>query len=517
MGAARPHQGECTTVMYSNRAKKLDREWRRLAIMTIVTGMAVGLAGCGSGGGSAPSAGERSDPPGGTGTVKVKVTDVFGDPVAGASVSWIGRATTVELRSGSDGVVQFDDVPAGSAGLCASQPVRGNDGCGNIIVEADRVLDLSRKLEPRTAPVAAVLSATVNPGGISVDGRYLDVTIRVAVTDPPAGSSWFDDGASTSYRTVVADCIARTGDELAQLGPRCIRAAEGSDISYSFAGLNDLGVVEAIQGEPRRWAVGLLIDQSDAGLSPDWAPNEPRLFASKVFADALLPDTRLALAAFASDDPSGSLSRLPQLPVTFFPVESPEFVTSRPEAFEVLQDLSDLVGGGAPLYDAIIAGVDFMATQAPADLQRALVILADGSDSTCGTPAQCAEQRRVIVRHAREAGVQLFLVGDCFDSTWNYCQDFRARDPLRLLALEGRIPLVVGPEYRTFTAPLGLARQWLSGSMLVQDISVRLTSDTPGAFAPGAVVTGDLAGANPSQCPFGCWIYVLPFSVQVPD
>lgn len=532
MGAARPHQGEGTTVMYSIRTTKLDRQGRRLAIMAVVTWMAAGLAGCGSGGGSAPSAGEPSDPPGGTGaagtgTVRAKVTDVFGDPVAGASVSWLGSASTVTLRSGSDGAVQFENVPGGRARVCADHPVRGHT-CGapdSITVEKGKVLELSRQLEPGTSPVAAVLAATVNPGGISADGRSLDVTIRVAVTNARVGSSWFDDGSLTTYRTVVADCTARTGDELAQLGPRCIRAADGSDISYSFGGLKDLGIVEAIQGEPQPWAVGLLIDQSDAGLSPDLAPNEQRLFASKLFADALLPDTRLALAAFASDDPSGSLSKLPQQPVTFFPVEAPGFVTSRPEAFDVLQDLSGLVGGGAPLYDAIVAGVEFMATHTPSDLRRGLVIVSHGSDSTCGTPARCTEQRRKIVAAARAADVQLFLVGVDGDYLCNAVTEgvcdyvVGAQEPLILLAIEGGIPLVV--DNSTFggriNSSLDLVRQWLSGAMLVQNVSVRLTTDTHGAFAPGVVVTGRMGGVNPELCPLDCLQFSLPFNVTVPN
>jgi hypothetical protein len=62
-----------------------------------------------------------------------------------------------------------------------------------------------------------------------------------------------------------------------------------------------------------------------------------------------------------------------------------------------------------------------------------------------------------------------------------------------------------------------LARQWLSGEMMVQDLSVRLTSETAGAFAPGATVMGKLTGANASQCPMGCQVHELIFSVEIPE
>jgi hypothetical protein len=517
-----------------SEVRAVRRSWIVWAGALVAT---IGLSACGGGGGSAPSSGGPpssggnppaggSPPPGGTGgagtgTIRVKVTDVFGDAVAGAQVSWLGNTRTVTLQTGPDGRVQFDDVPTGAARVCADYRTRGHT-CGapdSVNVERGMLLELSRQLQPYGDPVAAVLSTTVDSGGVSGDGRSLDVTLRVAVTEAQPGRSWFDNGVATYSGVEVLNCPARAGDELVELGPRCIQGTDGSDRSYSFGQVVDLGMVREIERPALPSAVGLLIDQSDAGLSPDLAPNDSRLFAAKVFADALLPDTRLALAGFASDEPSGSSSRLPQRPVTFFPVESPGFLTSRSQAFEVLHDLSGLVGGGAPLYDAVAAALDFMAARTPHDLQRALVVLADGADSTCGTPARCAERRRGIARQARDAGIRIFFVavdveGDCQDPTWNHCIEFRARDHMRLLAREAGSPLAVGPG--SFHSPLVLARQWLSGPMMVQDIRVRLTSDTPGAFAPGAVVMGELSGVNPSQCPMDCWVHLLPFRVEIP-
>lgn len=388
---------------------------------------------------------------------------------------------------------------------------------------------------PTTPPTASApagstgsAGAGVDPGGVRADGRSLDVTIRVAVPADVPGGSYF--GEDSLYGLVAEDCAARDGDELTQLGPRCIQSADGRDISYSFGGINDRGVLKATDRAPHPTAVGLLIEQGDAGLSSTWMPNEPRLFSAKLFTDGLLPDTRVALAAFASDEASGSASSLPQRPVTFFPVQSPGFSTSKSEAFAVLQNLSSLVGGGAPLYEAVAAGIDFMAANVPDGTRRVLVVLADGSDSTCGTPARCAEFRRDIVARARASAVELFLVGARGDAPVDLEEKYGsqgfylAKVPLSDLAVEGGYPLAVGvsrnqfslAETADFNSPLELVRHWLAASEKVQDVRVRLTSGVDGAFAPGAVVKGQLLGQNPNECPWYCYTYVLPFRVEIP-
>ncbi len=95
-----------------------------------------------------------------------------------------------------------------------------------------------------------------------------------------------------------------------------------------------------------------------------------------------------------------------------------------------------------------------------------------------------------------------------FEDCANYPSD---TDSALLLAREGGFPIAVGS-----ATGLELARQWLSGSMTVQDIRLRLTSDSEGAFAPGATVMGALTGANASECPMGCQVRSLSFTVEVP-
>ena len=495
--------------------------------MTWAAGLAVwvSLSGCGGAGADpaagGPSSGGSGSP--GTGSVRVVVIDGFGDVVPGATVN-VGP---YQKTADANGEAQFDGVAAVKVSVCALDPVRGK-GCSDVTVQKDRVIEVARWLEVEQMPTVAVLQATVDPGGVSADGRSLDLTVRVAVTGGRRGWSWFADWNGGAFATF---CDARTGAELADLGPRCIAGADGSDISFYGERRGESGVVRDIDGMPQSTAVGLLIDQSlAADLSPAWT-NEPRLFAAKLFADSLLPDVPLVLAAFASDLAMGNASLLPWRPVTFFPVESPGFVRSQPEAFKTLDELAGMVGGGAPLYEAITAGIEFMASQAPAGSQPVLVVLADGTDSNCGTAAQCAQWRRTVVQRAQQAGVRLFLVGNdsdthCGREPWDsedryYCETaIAAEAPLWELSSLGGIPLVVGsgPGYTgSLHSQLEIVKQWLSGSMQVQDIGVRLVSDVEGAFAPGAIVTGGLWGVNESFCPWDCMYHALPFRVQVPQ
>ena len=468
-----------------------------LAVCLLVAG------GCGGGGGGNGGSDGR------TASVRVYVTDYFGQPVGGATVDLCGKARCYGLADSDDeGNAAFENVPAGPARLCAFYPARGGGGCEDVTISAGGTVTLDHQLQlnPYDPPNAAVLGARVDENGLSPDGRTLDIVIRVAVTDPPRAGSWFN-----ADPVRIDDCVARAGQELVDAGPRCIRAADGSDGSYSSSWLTRLPVTQTIRQSAPPATVALLLDQSAAFFDYEEGKREARLFTAKLFADRMLPDTALLLAAFAGDDPAGGLvSLLPKSPVTFLPANNPGPFLSKAETFAELDGLAGLGGGVAPLYAAILSSIDFVASHALPGHRRMLVVMANGRDDACAAPAQCAALRAEIAARAREKDVELVLHG--------YSYGYGAGDPgyeaLRALAVDASAPLIVG-SYVSYKS-LDLVQDLVEGEVAVEDLHFRLTSDVPGAFHPGATVVGELHGSTASNCPFDCTDYSFPFAVQVP-
>ena len=89
----------------------------------------------------------------------------------------------------------------------------------------------------------------------------------------------------------------------------------------------------------------VLVDQSATMRAID--PLDQRLFAVKYFLMRAPASSRVALAAFGSDDAtSGELSPLPREPVTIFPVDQPAFTTSGTNLFPSVDSLEVLEGAG---------------------------------------------------------------------------------------------------------------------------------------------------------------------------
>jgi hypothetical protein len=490
--------------------------------------VAIGMAGCGGGvaapaaapppGAPPPSGGDPGTGGGGTpgtATILVKVTDYFGEPVSGATVTWMGQWPNVERISDDEGVARFDGIQSGTSRLCAHHRVRGH-ACGPqdpVTVPAGSTVELIRQLKPCCSPpTAAVLETSIDPGGLSSDGRTLDITIRVGVTRPPRSGSWFD---APLYPTVVVDCVARDGLELAEMGPRCIRGPDGSDSSYTFDRLIEFPTPRTLAQPAWPATVGLLFDQSAPMDDFEQQSFESRLYAAKIFADQVLPETGLLLAGFASDDPAGNqVSPLYQKPVMFLPAENPGLFFSRPEAYEQLDGLMGLSGGIAPLYEAILSSIDFVADHAVVGARRVLVVMAGGRDDACGTPAQCAALRAAVAARARQGDVELWLVGPYYTPFDPYIGPPGTVTSMGTLAVDAAAPLIgYGSDLHE---ALDLVRQLLGESIHVEDIRVRLSSDEAGAFHSGVVVAGELRGSNPSNCPWYCFPYAFPFSVRVP-
>jgi hypothetical protein len=445
--------------------------------------LAAGVPGCGGGGSgggvTGSSAAGNPRPAGPTGTVVVTVTDVLGAPVPDASVyvssaSWSGKA-----QSDANGQARFTGVPTGrvTASSSSDSPVDSIGRSPEVDLVADAEVDVAVVVSPvpnRDGGPGGIGAARVD--AVSSDGRLLDFSLPVF--------DWGGVGSAT-----ISSCTPDPATETAD----CVIGPAGFDAPYSVQSLQPTLIPG---GEPAAFSAALLVDQSQYLAADD--PWDYRFFDLKYFLVSKAPADRVLLAAFASDDvASGTLSQLPQKPVTLFPVENPAFTTASNGLFPTIDSLGSLEGGSAPLYAAIDAMLDYVAANTSAEERRALVVLTDGVDDTCGAPAQCDDARDRVADKSRAVAVPLAIVVVSGDLDG-------ARMMARLAARSGGV--VLWTFYMSDLGPVfGRLPGVINGSEATYEQRFRIESTTDGAFQSGRTVTGSMN-----------WGYdALPFAVQI--
>jgi hypothetical protein len=298
----------------------------------------------------------------------------------------------------------------------------------------------------------------------------------------------------------------------------CVTGSDGYTAAYS--GLQDGAALAvkrieasgayALVASPH--AAVLLLDQSSGVIVDD--PGDERLFAAKYFLSfgngpqASSGSIQLALAAFAADDPvSGQRSSLPLQPVTVFPADRPGWATEAGGLDASVDSLARLEGGRKPLFAAIERMLDFAAASPPAS-NRAVVVVTDGRDDTCGSPAQCQEARDAVVRKSRASGVAIVTVG------LQNSAGSADRETLALLSQGTTHGGAFWADSPTQLAPiLGALNSYLSDFTDTLEATFRIEASAPGTFAPGRIVHGRV---RLEVCPFGCTYTYVPFAVRIP-
>ncbi len=253
-------------------------------------------------------------------------------------------------------------------------------------------------------------------------------------------------------------------------------------------------------------AAVLLIDQSTNVVVND--PADARLFAAKYFLTLSAASDRTALAAFSSDDPaSGQFSLLPQKPVTVFPVENPRFTADGRSYFATVDQLGALEGGASPLFAAIDRTLDFAAADPQPDA-KALVVVTNGRDDTCGTRSECRGILDALVQKSKATGVAIVTVGlgDAAGTA-----DHEALGLLSQGTANGAA--FWAPNPKQLTMVLGDVHSFLAGSKDILEVAFRIQSPVAGAFASGRTVIGQV---SLEVCPWECTYTVIPFVVRVP-
>ena len=500
--------------MNATSSARIERGTPRVRrFVLIAIGVALGIGGCGGGGGSGgnPSGGSvakggPAEPPAPAafGTVNVSVKDMFGAPVDGAGVTLIitrigdtSPTFSVEKKTDATGTAVFRVVAARvSASAAYDEIVSMSGGTPEVDGPKDTPLDLAITLVATGGNATfGVASASVEPNAVAADGRSLEFSLRL-LTPLDADYNWI----------TMDFCIPDTANDAGGFQPDCIKGPAGFDAAYEAANSGEPLSVATTNASAVPFSAALLVDQSRNIVVND--PTDARLFVMKYFLTTKRATDRVVLAAFASDEPaSGEFSSLPKQPVSIFPVENPQFTTSSSDLFPTIDALDQLEGGVAPLYASIDRMLDFTVKNASISTRRAVVVLTDGRDDTCGTPAQCQTAQEALITKSRATGVAIVTLGLAVPPPGLA----NARALSELAELSGGAALWAdGPR------DLGSLFEGLSGvldgSATITTARFRIESTTDGAFQSGRTVHGT---AHYDRC-WDCATRDIPFAVQIP-
>ena len=482
----------------------MNRIWGLVVWMLVLV-----ITGCSGGNGSD---GDSSNPPppepppptGGM-TLSLTARDAFGTPVPDASI--------VVLVSSGTGFRELEDVTDADGRL--EVPGAFEDAYAIIVTAPelwgasyepshpdDDTIDFAVTLHPLSAftPGVAGLAVTSH----SANGQRLEFNARLYVIEGRDSSG--GDFEQWNFASVnVLPCAPDDSNDGETFTADCVEGAGGQDFGYQGSTLSKVWVDPGPASDPL--SVALLLDQGASLADTDAA--DRRLLAAKYFQTRLGANDQVALAAFATDDlGSGDVALLPSKPVTIYPVDNPSFTTDGSSYFETIDSLASLEGGASPLHAALGELIDFAAISAPANSQKAVVVLASDGATDCVTPADCLAAQDELRERSNSSGVAVVTVGlspasGTFDrrKLGTLAQSetgavFWAQDATQVPTVFGRMPEILGGRH---------------GAL---DVTVRLDSPVAGAFASGNTVVGTLEVV---VCPWDCTELVqVPFALRVP-
>ncbi len=371
-------------------------------------------------------------------------------------------------------------------------------------------LELTIQTAPalQSPPAGGVGGAWVPDGGVSADGRTLELMIDILnVSGSNSTEGWGDDvlieacapNPANDAPTARADCvIGPDGFDAAYAGVGSDKAVEHS--WWSNAGLH-FGSFQAV----------LLVEQSSDFATAD--PADRRLFAAKYFLSQAT-DRGAGLqgalfGAFAADQTSsGRLSALPQKPVTLFPVENPKLVTNGRGYSATVDSLSVLEGGVPALLPAIDRAVDFFAQNAGTG-DRAIVVITSGADETCGTRAECLRRLEAVAAKSNANRVRIVTVGV---ATATGGVDHGMLGLLSQAYAHGGATFWL-TDPNQMAAAMADAYSLLGAYKPFVRARFRIESPTAGAFASGRTVLGRVKFL---ACPWDCEFVTVPFAAKIP-
>lgn len=464
-------------------------------VQLMVTLMLCTACGGGSGGGAPSSV---------TGSARVTVTDILGDPVPAARVELSvldgPSYRQIETFADGDGIARFSNVASrGPVNAYAwdDKQMFGTFGVSEqVMLIANSEIALKVSIEPQSYPLFGVASASVERDGVAENGRSLAFSIGL-----------LNGEENDSMRYHLNPCTPDPENDASAYPADCVAGGTSSvDAPYEVPSPNTPVAQTAVaNGSIGPFAVAVLLDQSSHIAAND--PYDARVFALKYFLTTLGANDRVVLAAFASDDAaSGQLAALPDTPVVIFPVGNPQFSAFNRDLFPTLDSLPTLEGGASPVYAAIDTVLDFTAAHASPDTRRAIVVLTDGDDETCGSRMECAHARQVLIDKSRATGIKIITIGLASPP------GAASREALTAFT-NGGVGMAFWIDNPNLLAGAATSlRSVLDGSTQFLETYFRIESPVEGAFQSGRTVRGTVH----RECDWGDCGGTIYFSVPIP-
>ncbi len=343
---------------------------RRLAVALFVV-FAIGvLPSC-----TTTTAPDASDPPPddpgsnvpAVGTVRGTVRDQFNAPISGVVVHLVQGSLSYgsSAPSSSTGAYEILDAPTGAYLLSAS---KGGFALSQTPVTVTKGV---------TTTMSVTLSALSAPAAATV-------AVRIVSFSPSSMTFELDVAAVNANGTLVNPATASYS----------LSSFTTNGLTVTF---NQVSNTPAVSPAAGPYAAMFMMDQSGSISGTD--PNHSRLNAAKAFMAKVGGSDRVRVGAFAS---GGSLP----FDITLY--GSWNSVGS--SWYSVLDELATKVNGGTPLYKAVAAAINEVATNGGL-ANRAAIIFTDGDDTDGGWTVD------QLVSLATSRGVKLWTVGLQIGST----------------------------------------------------------------------------------------------------
>jgi hypothetical protein len=470
------------------------------------------LASCGGeGDGSTvegPSSASQPATPA-TGQLTVTVTDPDGEPLVDARV----QVENMVLGTDRNGMAIFYRLPAMAAQVSATHALGYREE--RVEIRHDGSTNLAMVIAPLSPTTVALFPVSVPTGGLSADRTELDLQFSLVASvtgpfDPELGTSWIapflridDCSVFLDSRNVTPSCVFGGDKEMVSV------------LDYSF----DPFLADSSSTAPGPYSALLLLDQSRGAAKYD--PYDRRTYAARHFIRRARTAPQADLIAVAGFAGSGGGTYMPfqllQSPLWFPSGTEIPFTSDRLSQEAAVGVLRPLVGGTAPVLDALGAAMTVMAAQAPADRRRVIVALLGGADDSGLTEAQQQVALESLRQQQAETGIQVILIAARLK------EGSEDRRILAELAAALRAPIIHAGYPGSFEdqtdglyAALDLAADLSAGSALSSVKAVfRMKSNVPGGFQSGTVLHGAIY-VQSDICDWECLLIPQEFAVRVP-